>query len=133
LLQPFSCHRRHQALRVAAALTQVRPDDDIDLVGSLPDPKERSAAAMKSLGIDPAFAPSVFRILDNGKRLECPAGRSLQRRRSLPAISGAGRGLHPAVGAADLAPIGHGVKQLEAHENARMPEIGTPNGRGSMA
>lgn len=53
----------------------------IDLVGSLPDPKERSAAAMKSLGIDPAFAPSAFRILDNGKRLECPAGRSLQRLR----------------------------------------------------
>jgi hypothetical protein len=53
----------------------------IDLVGSLPDPKERSAAAMKSLGIDPAFAPSQFRILDNGERLECPAGCSLERLR----------------------------------------------------
>jgi transposase len=50
----------------------------IDLVGSLPDPKERSAAAMKSLGIDPQFAPSEFRILDDGKRLECPAGCELQ-------------------------------------------------------
>lgn len=50
----------------------------IDLVGSLPDPKERSEAAMKSLGIDPAFAPSQFRILEDGKRLECPAGCSLE-------------------------------------------------------
>ena len=53
----------------------------IDLVGSLPDPKERSAAAMKSLGIAPEFAPSAFRILDNGERLECPAGRQLERLR----------------------------------------------------
>jgi transposase len=50
----------------------------IDLVGSLPDPAERSAAAMKSLGIDAKFAPSEFRILDDGKRLECPAGCLLQ-------------------------------------------------------
>jgi transposase len=55
--------------------------EGIDLVGSLPDPKERSAAAMKALGIDPAFAPSQFRILDNGERLECPAGCSLERLR----------------------------------------------------
>jgi len=50
----------------------------IDLVGSLPDPKERSAAAMKALGIDPQFAPSEFRILDDGKGLECPAGCRLK-------------------------------------------------------
>jgi transposase len=50
----------------------------IDLVGSLPDPKERSAAAMKSLGIAPEFAPSEFRVLDNGEGLECPAGCRLQ-------------------------------------------------------
>ena len=55
--------------------------EGIDLVGSLPDPKERSAAAMKSLGIDAAFAPSQFRILDHGERLECPAGCSLERLR----------------------------------------------------
>ncbi|HEV3332434.1 MAG TPA: IS1182 family transposase [Bryobacteraceae bacterium] len=55
--------------------------EGIDLVGSLPDPKERSAAAMKALGIDPAFAPSQFRILDHGERLECPAGCSLERLR----------------------------------------------------
>jgi transposase len=46
----------------------------IDLVGSLRDPAERSAAAMKSVGIDPEFAPSKFRILENGERLECPVG-----------------------------------------------------------
>lgn len=50
----------------------------IDLVGSLPDPKERSAAAMKSLGIAEAFAPYRFRIVDNGERLECPAGCQLE-------------------------------------------------------
>jgi len=49
----------------------------IDLVGSLPDPAERSGAAMKSLGIDPQFAPSAFRILEDGKSLECPAGCQL--------------------------------------------------------
>ena len=46
----------------------------IDLVGSLPDPKERSAAAMKSLGIAPEFAPSEFRVLDNGEGLGVPGG-----------------------------------------------------------
>jgi transposase len=51
---------------------------DIDLVGSLPDPQERSAAAMKSLGIAEGFAPSQFRILDNGERLECPVGCQLE-------------------------------------------------------
>ena len=53
----------------------------IDLVGSMTDPKERSAAAMKSLGIAADFAPSAFHILDNGQRLECPAGRQLERLR----------------------------------------------------
>ncbi len=54
---------------------------EIDLVGSLPDPKERSAAAMKSLGIAAEFAPSEFRILGNGERLQCPAGFALERLR----------------------------------------------------
>jgi transposase len=49
----------------------------IDLVGSLPDPVERSEAAMKSAGIDPAFAPHHFKILETGKRLECPGGCEL--------------------------------------------------------
>ena len=33
---------------------------------------------MKSLGIAAEFAPSEFRILENGKGLECPAGCQLQ-------------------------------------------------------
>ena len=49
----------------------------IDLVGSLPDPKEKSEAAMKANGIDRNFAPHYFHILENGLRLECPAGCSL--------------------------------------------------------
>ncbi len=53
----------------------------IDLVGSLTDPNERTAAAMKSAGIAGEFAPWHFRILDNGERLECPAGRQLERLR----------------------------------------------------
>lgn len=51
----------------------------IDLVGSLPDAKERSEAAMKGQGIDREFAPHHFRILEDGKRLQCPAGCSLER------------------------------------------------------
>jgi len=54
---------------------------EIDLVGSLPDPKERSAAAMKALGIDPKFAPAEFRIVNGGEQLECPAGCRLERLR----------------------------------------------------
>jgi transposase len=54
---------------------------EIDLVGSLPDPKERSAAAMKAMGIAAEFAPSAFRILDNGERLQCPAGFELEQLR----------------------------------------------------
>jgi transposase len=54
-------------------------EQQIDLVGSLPDPKERSAAAMKALGISPEFAPAEFRILDSGERLECPAGSTLEK------------------------------------------------------
>jgi len=50
----------------------------IDLVGSLADPKERSEAAMKAQGIDPDFAPHHFRILEDGQRLQCPAGCSLE-------------------------------------------------------
>jgi transposase len=53
----------------------------IDLVGSLTDPKERSAAAMKSMGIAEEFAPNRFRILNQGESLECPAGCRLERLR----------------------------------------------------
>jgi transposase len=50
----------------------------IDLVGSLADPKERSEAAMKGQGIDPGFAPHRFVMLQEGQRLQCPAGCSLE-------------------------------------------------------
>jgi transposase len=50
----------------------------IDLVGSMPSPEERSAAAMKAQGIDPGFAPSKFRMVEEGRRLECPAGCGLE-------------------------------------------------------
>ena len=51
---------------------------EIDLIGSLPAAAERSAAAMKSQGIDAAFAPHHFRILDGGERVQCPAGCRLE-------------------------------------------------------
>lgn len=49
-----------------------------DLIGSLPDPAERSAAAMKSAGIDPAFAPGHFVRETEGDGLRCPAGCRLK-------------------------------------------------------
>jgi transposase len=49
-----------------------------DLIGSLPDPAERSAAAMKSAGIDPAFAPAQFVRQAEGDELRCPAGYRLK-------------------------------------------------------
>jgi transposase len=55
--------------------------EHIDLVGSLPDPKQKSDAAMKSHGIAVEFAPSQFRILDNGEGLQCPAGFRLKKLR----------------------------------------------------
>jgi hypothetical protein len=50
----------------------------IDLIGSLPEPAERSASAMKSLGIDPAFAPEHFERAEGGQQLRCPAGCELK-------------------------------------------------------
>jgi hypothetical protein len=49
----------------------------IDLVGSLANSRERSEAAMKAQGIDPAFAPHRFTILEASQQLQCPAGCSL--------------------------------------------------------
>ena len=51
--------------------------EKIDLVGSLARPEERSEAAMKSQGIDPAFAPHHFCILEAGRQLQCLAGWTL--------------------------------------------------------
>jgi hypothetical protein len=49
----------------------------IDFIGSLPDPKERSQAAMKSAGIDPGYAPHFFIFQPETNTLCCPAGRQL--------------------------------------------------------
>jgi transposase len=50
----------------------------IEFYGSLPEAGVRQAAAMKSAGIDPAFAPSAFVILEAKKSVKCPAGKTLQ-------------------------------------------------------
>ena len=53
-------------------------EEKIDLIGSMWDPQERSAAAMKALGIDVAYAPGRFVWDAESNTLRCPAGRCLQ-------------------------------------------------------
>ena len=50
----------------------------IDFIGSLRDPKERSEAAMKSVGIDPNYAPHFFILQPETDTLCCPAGKQLR-------------------------------------------------------
>ena len=57
-------------------------DSNVDFYGSLPDPKERSEAAMKSHGIDPQFAPHFFILQPETGRLICPAGKAMDYLRS---------------------------------------------------
>jgi transposase len=52
--------------------------EPVDLIGSLPDPAERSVAAMKAAGIDAAFAPAQFVRTGEGDALQCPAGCRLE-------------------------------------------------------
>jgi transposase len=52
-------------------------DKQIDLIGSLADPAERSAAAMKAAGIDPAFAPRFFVWDQTTNTLRCPDEKQL--------------------------------------------------------
>jgi transposase len=49
----------------------------IDFIGSLPDPRERSEAAMKAVGIDPKFAPHFFILRPDSNTMTCPAGKPL--------------------------------------------------------
>ena len=49
----------------------------VEMIGSLPDPAERTAAAMKAAGIDPAFGPASFRWDETTNTLECRAGKCL--------------------------------------------------------
>jgi transposase len=53
-------------------------EEGIDFYGSLPDPKERSEAAMKSHGIDPKFAPHFFILLPETRTAQCPAGKIMR-------------------------------------------------------
>ncbi len=50
---------------------------NIDFIGSLPDPGERSQAAMKSAGIDPQYAPHFFILQPETNTMKCPAGKQL--------------------------------------------------------
>ena len=50
----------------------------MDFYGSLPDPKERSEAAMKSHGIDPKFAPHFFILQPETRTAQCPAGQPMK-------------------------------------------------------
>jgi hypothetical protein len=50
----------------------------IDFYGSLPDPKQRSEAAMKSHGIDPKFAPHFFILQAETRTARCPAGKQMK-------------------------------------------------------
>jgi transposase len=52
-------------------------EKQIDLIGSMADPAERSAAAMKASGIDPAFAPQFFIWDEATNTLRCPAEKQL--------------------------------------------------------
>jgi hypothetical protein len=51
---------------------------NIEFYGSLPEPQAQEAAAMKAAGIDTAFGPSAFVILEPQKSMQCPAGKVLK-------------------------------------------------------
>jgi transposase len=53
-------------------------ESGVDFYGSLPDPKERSEAAMKSHGIDPRFAPHFFILQSETRTAQCPAGKTMR-------------------------------------------------------
>ena len=53
-------------------------EKQIDFYGSLPDPKKQAAAAMKSHGIDPQFAPHFFILQPETRTAVCPAGKTMK-------------------------------------------------------
>lgn len=59
------------------ATIEAMAEQEVDMIGSLPDPEERSGAAMKAVGIDPAFRPQVFEWDEVTNTLRCPAGHCL--------------------------------------------------------
>ena len=52
-------------------------EEKIDFYGSLASPADRQKAAMKAAGIDVAFAPNQFVVLEEKKAIQCPAGKKL--------------------------------------------------------
>jgi hypothetical protein len=60
-----------------ASITQMN-QSPMDFFGSLPEAEVRQAAAMKAVGIDPAFAPSAFQMRADSNSLQCPAGKILE-------------------------------------------------------
>lgn len=57
---------------------QMTAESEIDFFGSLPDPRERSEAAMKSHRIDPKFAPHFFILQPESRTVQCPAGKPMK-------------------------------------------------------
>jgi transposase len=53
-------------------------EKEIEFYGSLSSVETRQAGAMKAAGIDPAYAPSAFVIVEQKKSLQCPAGKRLE-------------------------------------------------------
>lgn len=52
-------------------------EQGVEMIGSLPAPEERTAAAMKAAGIDPAFGPMSFVWDETTNTLQCRAGKQL--------------------------------------------------------
>jgi transposase len=50
----------------------------LEFIGSPCDPRERSEAAMKSVGIDPRYAPHFFIFQEESDTLLCPEGKTLK-------------------------------------------------------
>jgi len=57
---------------------QEMADAKVDFYGSLPDPTERSEAAMKSHKIDPKYAPHFFILQPETRTAMCPAGKVMR-------------------------------------------------------
>ena len=53
-------------------------ENNIEMIGRMTDPVERTAASMKAMGIDPAFGPNFFIWDEPSNALQCPAGRQLK-------------------------------------------------------
>jgi|SRR6266850_1422081 len=53
-------------------------DKGIELIGPVGDKARQTAAAMKAVGIDPAFGPQAFAKNEESHTLRCPAGNLLE-------------------------------------------------------